>query len=117
MDRKVEQYIKEFEENVIKQHECLLVGDWKAGNKAAKKIHNAFKKIRELDAIDQLFLLTTSTVPKVQSMSAVFCLPVFTEECLAILTHLKNQNIQLVSMGAEQTIKNWYNGDYHLWDE
>lgn len=113
----VKQYLEEFEENVIKQHEYTLVGDWKTGNKAAKKIHRAFKKIKEKHGIDQLFLLTKSNKSEVKLMAAVYCLPAFTSECLAICEEIQREDNSILSLGAGQTIKNWNNGDYHLWDE
>lgn len=94
-----------------------MIGDWKTGNIAVKKIHKAFKIIREKGAINQLFLLTKSSANEVRSMAAVYCLPIFTRECLEILREVEIEDKSILSLGAGQSIKNWYNGDYHLWDE
>ncbi|MFT6500139.1 MAG: hypothetical protein ACJASQ_000246 [Crocinitomicaceae bacterium] len=114
---KVDMLISSFENEIEIQYQATLLGDYKRNNRSVKKSHRIFKTLRELEMVAKLLPLIDSKVPQIRANGALYCLPIAEELCLNTLKEIRDGDYQILSLGAEYTIKNWTNKQYYLWDD
>lgn len=115
MNEKIDILLSDFAYHVQKQNECIDQGDWRQGNKHAKKYIACVKEIFKSgdSAKNAMKKLFTHQDDAVRSMAACFLLKFCTEESLKIL-HEISKKPGLIGFEARECIKGWQEGDWHL---
>jgi hypothetical protein len=111
-----EELVENFAEATIAQTEAIMViGSAKLSNKAANKIILCVKKLFALgdDGKDELSRLFKHERPDVRCTVAAFLLKYKTDESLKVLKQLSKLK-GLVAFEAQEAIKRWEEGNWHL---
>lgn len=110
-----EKLVQEFSVNVRAQTDALEQGDWKTGNKHAKRYIRAFSKLREMGpgGRDALAVLLRADRIDVRGAAAAFLLRHRTEEALEVLHELARGQ-GLAAFEAGETLKRWEEGSWAL---
>jgi triphosphoribosyl-dephospho-CoA synthetase len=115
MSNKIDKLISTFAENVIKQEECMKEGDYKNGNKYAKKYINSWKKIAEIgdEAKEKMTELMNHSVDSVRSMAATFLLEYKTNLAIRVLKEISKRN-DSIGFGAKEVLNRWEKEGYGI---
>ena len=107
--------VNEFAENVVAQHDAVLRGDSKSGNKYAVKYVHSFNILKSYgnEGRDALASLFSDPRAEVRVMAAAFLLRHCEEKALGVLES-EAQNDGIVAFGAAQTLRRWKEGSWDL---
>jgi len=115
MSVNIEKLVEEFAKAIIKQNEAIMKGNYKLGNKYAKKYIKCYQQLFKVgeEGKEALAKLFNHDDIGVREMAAVVLLKYKTEEALKILRELANKP-GLIGFGASEAIKRWEEGTWNL---
>jgi hypothetical protein len=111
----LEQLVESFAHHTTAQTEAIWRGDAKTGNKHARQLSAAFKKLCEHGNAgrDALAVLLSHPNVDVRTMAAAFLLRHRTAEAIAVLEEAaKGQG--LIAFESQQALKRWEEGTWAL---
>jgi hypothetical protein len=90
-------------------------GDYKAANKAAKRIHQTFLRLREhgSDAREALLQLALSSADAIAVMAAVYSMKYDSARALTVLKRFSKDS-GILGLQAAQAVKRWKSGEWEL---
>jgi len=112
---KLEKFVEEFADCVSAQNASIMKGDWRTGNKFAKRYIKAFEELRSYgsEGRDALAALFYDTRPEVRVMAAAYLLRHCHNEARKILEN-EAKGMDVVAFGAQQTLQRWEEGAWSL---
>lgn len=112
---KIEKWVKDFSEGVVRQTESIRQGDAKTGNKWAARSLKAFKLLRAQGDPGRDALATLLMHPDVdiRTAAAAFLLRYKTGAALQVLREAAS-GTGLIAFASEQAIKRWEEGTWNL---
>lgn len=115
VDKQINYLIDEFVHAAEEHYRATLAGNSKKTNAQAKRIHKIFQEIIKFGHDGRMALLVQihNENAAVAIMAATYSLKFSSEESLAILRRISQQPGWL-GFGAEQAIKRWEEGNWHL---
>ena len=115
MKEQVKKLIDNFAYFVIKQNECLNKGDWKQGNKYAKKYIKSFDEIRKIgDSVkEKMKKLLVHENDGIKVTAASFLLRYCTYEAMNVLKEISKKP-GIIGFEAQEFIKRWEEGSWSL---
>ena len=114
-NKDVQKLINDFSFYVIKQNEMIREGNWKEGNKYAKKYIKCYEEIKKLgeDAKRKMLILLEHENDSVKTMAATFLLRTYTDKALQILNQISKRK-DIIGFEAKQAIERWEEGTWNL---
>ena len=111
----IQKLVDVFADATHKHHEALMEGNSRKANKQAKRVADTFQAIITTGdmARQALLQLTKSEDMAVASTAATFSLKYATDESIAVLKRVA-QRTDLLGFRAEQALKRWEEGSWHL---
>ena len=115
MKKTVQNLIEDFAQYVIKQNKYIGMGDWKTGNKYAKKYIKCFKAINDIGdkAKNEMLVLLNHENDSVRTMAATFLLRFNTERAIGVLREISKKS-GITGFEARESIKRWEEGSWDL---
>ncbi len=113
--KQIERWVDQFADSTVMQTDAILTGDARIGNKYAERRVAAFAKLRALgdDGREALLRLLNHPRRDVRVGAAAYLLRYRTDMALAVLRE-ESKGKGLASFEAEQAIRRWEEGDWHL---
>ena len=115
MEANLDQLVEEFVVNVAAQTECIWNGDFRKGNRHAKKYLTAFDKLRVHGDVGRTALAGLLVHPRmdVRVKAAAYLLRYRTDDAKKVLEEaVKSEG--MIPFIAAQVLKNWEEGSWNL---
>jgi hypothetical protein len=115
MNNSVQKLINKFIVSNRNYYDAILAGNWRKANAPVKQFHKIFLEITKYGNIgrDALLKEAESSDPIVAVAVAAYSLKYYPEKSLAVLFKLSSRE-GLIGLEAEQAIKRWNEGNWHL---
>lgn len=112
---KIQRWVDDFAESVIRQTEAIGRGDHRTGNKHAKRRIAIFQKLRMLGDVgrDAMLPLLKHPSSDVRTMAAAYLLRYRTREALDVLRK-EAAGQGLIAFESSEAIKRWEEGTWTL---
>ena len=106
----VEEALRLFEENSIKQAQTLEIGNYKLGNKCFDNIMKCLSCLYKQGKLDLLEPFLSHENAGVRETAAYAYLSVCPQKGEDVLSEIANGNYGFLSINAEMTLKEWKEG-------